>query len=66
VVEVEMGITLGVGMAAGGGDGDKHHEGQAEEMGEDEWIDRGGVSHPFNDQMECILLCMPRDQSHIS
>jgi ribonuclease HI len=24
------------------------------------------VSHPFNDQMECILLCVPRDQSHIS
>jgi hypothetical protein len=25
-----------------------------------------GVSHPFKDQMECILLCVPRDQSHIS
>jgi hypothetical protein len=24
------------------------------------------VSHPFKDQMECILLCVPRDQSHIS
>jgi hypothetical protein len=24
------------------------------------------MSHPFNDQMECILLCVPRDQSHIS
>jgi hypothetical protein len=24
------------------------------------------LSHPFNDQMECILLCVPRDQSHIS
>jgi hypothetical protein len=24
------------------------------------------VSHPFNDQMECILLCVPRDQSHIN
>jgi hypothetical protein len=24
------------------------------------------VSHPFNDQMECIPLCVPRDQSHIS
>jgi hypothetical protein len=24
------------------------------------------VSHPFNDQMECILLCVPRDKSHIS
>jgi hypothetical protein len=24
------------------------------------------LSHPFNDQIECILLCVPRDQSHIS
>jgi hypothetical protein len=24
------------------------------------------MSHPFNDQMECIPLCAPRDQSHIS
>jgi hypothetical protein len=24
------------------------------------------VSHPFIDQMECISLCAPRDQSHIS
>jgi hypothetical protein len=24
-----------------------------------------GVSHPFTDQMECIPLCVPRDQSHI-
>jgi hypothetical protein len=24
------------------------------------------VSHPFIDQMECIPLCVPRDQSHIS
>jgi hypothetical protein len=26
----------------------------------------GGMSHPFNDQMEYILLCVPRDQSHVS
>jgi hypothetical protein len=24
------------------------------------------MSHPFIDQMECIPLCVPRDQSHIS
>jgi hypothetical protein len=24
------------------------------------------LSHPFNDQIECILLCVPTDQSHIS
>jgi hypothetical protein len=24
------------------------------------------LSHPFNDQIECILLCVPRDQTHIS
>jgi hypothetical protein len=24
------------------------------------------MSHPFIDQMECIPLCAPRDQSHIS
>jgi hypothetical protein len=29
-------------------------------------INHRGMSHPFNDQMECILLCVPRDQSHIS
>jgi serine/threonine protein kinase len=26
----------------------------------------GYLSHPFIDQMECIHLCVPRDQSHIS
>jgi hypothetical protein len=30
------------------------------------WSSLAEVSHPFNDQMECILLYMPRDQSHIS
>jgi hypothetical protein len=30
------------------------------------FISSGLVSHPFNDQMECIFLCVPRDQSHIS
>jgi hypothetical protein len=24
------------------------------------------MSHPFKDQMECIILCVLRDQSHIS
>jgi hypothetical protein len=24
------------------------------------------LSHPFIEQMECIPLCAPRDQSHIS
>jgi hypothetical protein len=24
------------------------------------------LSHPFKNQVECILLCVPRDQSHIS
>jgi hypothetical protein len=24
------------------------------------------MSHPFIDQMECLPLCAPRDQSHIS
>ena len=44
VVEVETGTTMGVGMAAGGGDEGRHHEGRVE-MGEDEWIDGGGETH---------------------
>jgi hypothetical protein len=31
-----------------------------------ELMKKGKLSHPFNDQMECIPLCVPRDQSHIS
>jgi hypothetical protein len=30
------------------------------------YLGLGKLSHPFKDQMECILLCVPRDQSHIS
>ena len=45
VVEVETRTTLGVGMATGGGDEDGHHEGRAEEMGEDAWIDGRGETH---------------------
>jgi hypothetical protein len=40
MVEVEPSTTLGVGMAAGGGDEDGYQEGRVEEMRENEWIRR--------------------------